>query len=446
MQIPETRYAWNGDAALAFQVLGDGPIDLLYMNGYCSHLDLNWQSAYLSRFLRGLASHARLIIVDRRGYGLSESYAPNDVPPIETFTDDVLAVLDAAGSERAVFFASLWSGFTATFVAAAHPQRIAGLVLTSFSPTFVATDETPWTMTDQQWDSLEVAGKDAWGTPRWLTFNEPGTTDRQEREWFWRWTGATNSPGAAFREPSHWRRADVRGLLPAIQAPTLVLADRQATADASPACGRYISEHIPGAVLVEFDGHDRPHWYQGADQIIAEVGRFLAGIHKEQASFDRVLATVMFTDIIDSTAKAAELGDRGWHELVERHHAIVRSFLGRYRGVEVDTAGDGFFATFDGPARAIRCAQAIEDAVLPLGIEVRAGLHTGECETIDGKVGGIAVVIGARVGALAGPSEVLVSQTVRDLVAGSDFSFEGAGEHELKGVPDRWRLYRASHT
>jgi class 3 adenylate cyclase len=241
-------------------------------------------------------------------------------------------------------------------------------------------------------------------------------------------------------------RTDVRSILPSIRVPTLVLSSNSGEDFTSPENGRYLASRIPGARLVEIeappDQFSWLHWYGRAEPILREVGRFLAELRDEEASLDRVLATVLFTDIVNSTSVAARLGDRGWRELVERHHATVRSLLARYRGVEVDTAGDGFFATFDGPARAAKCATAIVGAMKPLGIEVRAGLHTGEVETIAGKAGGMAVVIGARVGAQARPSEVLASRTVKDLTVGSGLVFEDAGERELKGVPDRWQLYR----
>ena len=270
--------------------------------------------------------------------------------------------------------------------------------------------------------------------------------DGPERDWYTRYQRASITPGSGVAEFRRYMRTDVRAILPSIQVPTLVLSSTSGEGLNSPENGRYLASRIPGARLVEIE---RPpdeihwlHWYGRAEPILGEVGRFLADLREEEDSFDRVLATVLFTDIVGSTERAAELGDRGWREVVERHHATVRAMLARYRGIEVDTAGDGYFATFDGPARGIRCAQAIVGAVRPLGLEIRAGLHTGEVETIDRKAAGIAVMIGARVGGLAGASEILTSSTVKDLVAGSGVAFEDAGEHELKGVPDRWRLYR----
>ncbi len=442
MDRPETQYAWNGDVALAYQVFGEGPVDLVYLQGYCSNVDMNWESPYLARFLNGLAGLGRLIVMDRRGWGCSDRFSPTDVPAIEALTDDLLVVMDAAGSERAAIFGSYETGPLVMMFAATHPERATALLLCETFTARIATDEMPWLDDEHGWERDLARVRDEWGTPRW---SEGAMKEGPERDWYTRYQRASITPGSAVAEFRRYMRTDVRAILPSIQVPTLVLSSTSGEDLSSPENGRYLASHIPGARLVEIE---RPadeihwfHWYGRAEPILAEVGRFLADLREEEASFDRVLATVLFTDIVSSTEKAAELGDRGWGELVERHHATVRAMLSRYRGIEVDTAGDGFFATFDGPARGIRCAQAIVDAVRPLGLEIRAGLHTGEVETIDGKVGGIAVHIGARVGALAGPSQVLVSQTVKDLVAGSGLTFEDAGEHELKGVPERWHLY-----
>jgi class 3 adenylate cyclase len=442
MERPETRFAWNGDVALAYQVIGDGPVDLVYLQGYCSNVDMNWESPYLARFLNGLAGLGRLIVMDRRGWGCSDRFSPSDVPPLETLTDDLLVVMDAVGSERAAIFGSFETGPLVMMFAATHPERTTALLLCETFPAWMATEETPWLEGEQWWERIIVEVRDDWGTSRW---SEGVMKEGPERDWYTRYQRASITPGSAVAEYRRYMSTDVRAILPSIQVPTLVLSSTSGEGLTSPENGRYLASRIPGARLVELE---RPadeihwlHWYGRAEPILGEIGRFLADLREEEASFDRVLATVLFTDIAGSTEKAAELGDRGWRELVERHHATVRAMLARYRGIEVDTAGDGFFATFDGPARGIRCAGAILDAVRPLGIEVRAGLHTGEVETIDRKAAGIAVMIGARVGGLAGASEILASSTVKDLVAGSGLAFEDRGEHELKGVPDRWHLY-----
>ena len=450
METPEVQYAWNGNISLAYQVFGEGTGDLLYLQGYCSHLDLNWESPFLARFLRGLASQSRVIATDRRGWGLSDRFSPDAVPPMETLTDDLLAVMDAAGSSRAVVFASWECGILAMLLAATHPDRVAGLVLCDTFPTFVETVDTPSMPSRRQWEDIDEAVRTSWGRG----FNDTGWggpsghRDQREREWFERYSRASVPPGGLIAEGRRLIELDARPVLPSIHAPTLVVGFEHGEGMTNPSIARLLADKIPSATLaligVEGDPVDIGgwHWYGRGDAILREVGELLVQVHRREVVFDRVLATVLFTDIVDSTRHAVALGDRSWKDVVERHHQIVRELLAAFRGMEVDTAGDGFYATFDGPARAAACAQAIVDAVRPLGIEVRAGVHTGEVETIAGKAGGLAVVIGSRVGAAAGPSEVLVSQTVRDLTAGSGLSFEDAGEHELKGVPDRWHLYR----
>ena len=289
-----------------------------------------------------------------------------------------------------------------------------------------------------RWQEQIQAVRDTWGTTDW--WDAP---DGPEREWFVRYARASVTPGGLAAELKSYLHTDIRAVLPTIQVPTLVLVDTDRFYEVLPESGHFVGSKIPGARVVEHSSGGGPHfhWYARGDAIVAEVRRFLAEIGAEEASFDRILATVLFTDIVDSTKRVAELGDRRWREIVLRHHATVRALLARYRGIEIDTAGDGFFASFDGPARAVRCAMAITDAVRPLGIEVRAGLHTGEVERIGDKIGGLAVNIGARVAALAASSEVLVSQTVRDLMVGSDLTFADRGSHELKGVPGAWGLY-----
>ena len=373
------------------------PVDLVYLEGYASHVDMNWESPSFARFLRGLAGHARLIVTDCRGNGCSDRFSPSDIPPIETLVDDLFVVMDAVGSERAVVLATSWLGFVGAQAAAGHPERVAALVLESPLVTFVATEQTPWGVTDEWYDEILEAMRADWGSSRW-----PGAeaVSQTEREWYQRWQRASHAPGALIALTRSWRHTDFHGVLPSIHVPTLVIADTDADGLWTPENARYVASKIPGARLVEFSrGFAMLPWWGEADQIVSEIGRFVAEIGEEEASFDRVLATVLFTDIVGSTSRVAELGDRGWRALVEQHHATVRALLARYRGVEVDTAGDGFFATFDGPIRAIKCAQAIRDAMEPLGLEVRAGLHTGECEKINGKIGGLGVVIGARVGA-----------------------------------------------
>jgi class 3 adenylate cyclase/pimeloyl-ACP methyl ester carboxylesterase len=442
MERPETRFAWNGAVSLAYQVCGDGPADLVYLQGYCSNVDMSWESPYLSRFLRGLAGQARLIITDRRGWGCSERFTPGYVPDADVLTDDLLAVMEAAGSERASILATYESTIVASLFAAVYPERATSLVLVDPQVTYLPTDETPWMPSLERWQEQIRLVRQTWGTLDWWDSPEGA-----EREWFSRYARASVTPGALAAELNSYLDTDIGAVLPTIQVPTLVLVDTDSFYEVRPETGRFVASKIPGARVVEHSsrGGHHFHWYARGDAVVAEVGRFLAQIGEEEASFDRLLATVLFTDIVGSTERAAALGDRRWREVVERHHATVRTLLARYRGTEIDTAGDGVFASFDGPARAVRCALAITDAVRPLGIEVRAGLHTGEVERIGDKIGGLAVNIGARVEELASPSEVLVSQTVRDLMVGSELTFDDRGTRELKGVPGEWRIYSAAH-
>jgi class 3 adenylate cyclase/alpha-beta hydrolase superfamily lysophospholipase len=450
VETPHVDYAWNGPVSLAYQVFGEGPVDLLYLQGYCSHLDLAWDSPYLARFLRGLGAHARVIATDRRGWGLSDRFAPEAIPPLEALTDDLLAVMEAAGSARAVVFGSWDCGPLAMLFAAAHPARAAGLILCDTFPTFAVTEDTASMPTPRDWQRIDAElhehwgrdfGDEAWGGP-------PRPRDPREREWFNRYARASVAPGGLIAESRQLVELDARPALGSIHAPTLVVGFRRGRGVVDPQISRVLADRIPNARLAQIGEEDDPedtgwwHWYGRGHAIVREIGHLLEDVRRQDVVFDRVLATVLFTDIVGSTERAAVLGDRAWKDVVERHHAIVREHLAAYRGIEIDTAGDGFYATFDGPARAAICATAIVAAVKPLGIVVRAGLHTGEVAAVAGKSGGLAVVIGSRIAALAGPSEVLVSSTVKDLVAGSGLAFDDAGEHELKGVPDRWHLYR----
>ena len=432
MESPETLYAWNGRVALAYQVMGDGPVDLLYLQGRCSNVDMNWESPYLAALLRALARKARLIITDRRGFGCSDRFSPTDVPPFEVFTDDILTVMDAAGSDRAVIFGTWDCALIATLCAAAYPERVASMILLDAFITYSSSPETPWMPTAEEWEERMATG---------YLMPEESAPDDSERRWIRRYTRASVGPGAHIAEIRRYLATDIRPVLPSVHVPTLILQDADGTKVASPENGRYVHNHIAGSKLVSIHGKDQHHWYWGSDAIASSVQAFLAEVRDEEADWERVLATVLFTDIVGSTEAVAEAGDRSWRNRVEQHHATVRALLLRYKGKEVDTAGDGFFATFDGPVRALRCASAIVGSVRNLGLQVRAGLHIGECEIIDNKVGGLAVNIGSRICALAEPSEILASQTIRDLVAGSGIQFHDKGIHRLKGVPDALRLF-----
>lgn len=438
----EALYAWNGDASVAYQVVGDGAVDLVYLQGEVSNVIVNWEHPACARFLRDLSRFSRLIVTDRRGLGCSERFTPVDIPPIETLVDDLRAVLDAAGCERAAIFAVGDCGFIAMPFAAAHPDRVAALILHEADATWRKSDEISWGLTDEE---LEAGAKrvclgpwDYW----WRVHNPSLAADPSTLSWCAKYTALSITPAGCLADSWRFGQTDVRGVLPSIQVPTLILlqrTERPAEAQAS----AYLASRIRTARLVELPGADHFPWSANPDAVVREVERFLTAVRAEEADLDRLLATVLFTDIVRSTDKAAELGDSGWRRLVEQHHATVRALLARYRGREIDTAGDGFFAAFDGPARAVRCAQAAVEAVQPLGIEIRAGLHTGEMQTLGDKVGGIAVSIGARIAAIAEPSEVLVSQTVKDLVAGSGLAFEDRGEQLLRGVPGTWRVFAA---
>jgi len=432
---PETRYAKSGDVSIAYQIVGHGPIDLVLVPGFVSHLDVDWDDVAHAHFLRRLASFSRLIRFDKRGTGLSDR--PGGLPDLETRMGDVRAVMDAAGSERAALFGYSEGGPMCVLFAATYPDMTSALVLYgTYAKRQDPDDEYPWAQTREARQSYAEQVEADWGWEADMRRMCPGADETMARWWAAR-ARAAASPGAARDLILMNSLIDVRQVLPTIQVPTLVL-HRTGDLDSQVEEGRYVADHVPGARFVELSGDDHVPWID-ADQVVDEVEEFVTGVRPAPEP-DRVLATVLFTDLVESTRRAAELGDRRWRELLEAHHAAVRQELARFRGREIDTAGDGFLATFDGPARAIRAACAIRDTIRTLGLELRAGLHTGECELMNGKVGGIAVHTGARVAAQAEAGEVLVSSTVRDLVAGSGIAFEERGERELKGVGS-WRLY-----
>jgi class 3 adenylate cyclase len=433
---PETRYARSGDVNIAYQVVGEGPLDLVLVAGFVSHLEQDWEEPRHVHFLERLASFSRLIRFDKRGTGLSDR--PGGLPDLETRMDDVRAVMDAARSERAALLGYSEGGPMSCLFAATYPERTTALVLYgTYAKRQDPDDDYPWVMTRDVRLAYADELERTWGEEADLGTMAPNADEAMVRWWRSR-ARASASPGAARDLILMNSQIDVRSILPSIRVPALVLhraGDRDSRVDE----GRYIAQRIPGARFVELVGDDHVPWIR-ADEVVDEVEEFLTGVRRGPES-DRVLATVLFTDIVGSTERAVDLGDRGWRGLLDAHHGVVRRELERWRGREVDTAGDGFLATFDGPARAIRCACAIRDAVRTLGIDIRAGLHTGEVELAGDDVRGIAVHTGARVSASAGPGEVLVSSTVKDLVAGSGLDFEERGEHELKGVPGTWRLY-----
>lgn len=439
----ETRYALSGDVNIAYQVAGDGPFDVIFVPGFVTHVELQWRLPGMGDFIRGLGSFSRLIRFDKRGTGMSDPVS--GAPSLETRMDDVRAVMDAVGSRRAAFYGLSEGAAMSIMFAATYPERTAALVVRSCSPRTMWAPDFPWGRRDEAYrrevnQALQVFGERAEARE---AVRALGMHNDDEVEAFIDYIRYGTSPGMLAALYRMNKEIDIRHVLSAVGVPTLVLhgsEDQIVPVEA----GAYTARRIRSARFVEMPGMGHLALGAGA-RIQAEVERFLTDVWQaggwEDTEHDRMLATVLFTDIVESTAKAVELGDRHWSELLERHNTLVRRQLLRFRGREIDTAGDGFFATFDGPARAIRCACAITDGVRELGLSIRAGLHTGECEIADSNVAGIAVHTGARVAAQAGADEVLVSNTVKDLVAGSGIKFIDRGAHELKGIPGQWRLF-----
>jgi pimeloyl-ACP methyl ester carboxylesterase len=418
--------------------VGDAPRDLVLVPGWVSNIEVFWEEPACARFFERLASFTRLILFDKRGTGLSDRVT--DLPNLETRMDDVRGVMDTVGSERAALFGWSEGGPMCALFAATYPVRTAALIASGSYARRTWAPDCSWAPTVEQRRQFIEQCEREWGGPVGLDERWPSAArDERARQWWGRFMRMGASPGANAALLQMNDQMDVRHVLPAIRVPTLILhsiGDRALDVRGS----RYMAERIAGAKLVELPGGDHVPWGEDADAIVDEIEEFLTGV-RHGPEPDRVLATILVTDIVGSTEKASTLGDRRWRDLLESHHRVVRQELGRFRGREIDTAGDGFLATFDGPARAVRCARAVREAVRPLGIEVRAGLHTGEIEIRDDRVSGLAVHIGARVATAAGPGEVLVSSTVKDLVAGSGLHFQDRGVQTLKGVPGEWHLY-----
>jgi pimeloyl-ACP methyl ester carboxylesterase/class 3 adenylate cyclase len=438
---PRTRYALNGDAHIAYQVFGEGDLNLVFVPGFVSNIEHYWEMPRVPDLLERLGSFARVAIFDKRGTGLSDPVA--EPPPLEQRMDDMQAVMDAAGMKRAALFGVSEGGPASVLFAATYPDRTSALVLYGSTPRFRTDSDISWGATDEQVELMLAQTSRTWGDGALLNVFAPAAAEDPGMKEVWgRFQRASASPAMARAVVEALFEIDVRDILPTIRVPTLLLhriGDLVAPVEGA----RLMAERIPNARLVEFEGADHVPFTGDFDPVLDEMEEFLTGT-RHARPLDRVLATVMFTDIVDSTRRAADAGDRGWRELIERHDELTRRQLERFRGQEVKTLGDGFLATFDGPARAIECACAIRDGVGTHGLEVRAGLHTGECELYGDDVRGMAVNIGARVGALADANEVLVSSTVKDLVVGADLEFTERGEHELKGVPGKWRLYAAA--
>jgi len=435
---PETRYATNGTVNIAYQVIGDGPRDLVFVPGFVSNIDVAWEEPHFARFFERLASFSRLILFDKGGTGLSDRVP--DMPSLEVRMDDVRAVMDAVGSQHAALFGISEGAPMCVLFAATYPERTDAVIMAGGYARRAWAPDHPGGRTEEQYAGWIDTIKREWGGPIDIeTRARSVCNDPSFRQWWGRFMRSAASPADVARIVRLTAEVDVRHVLPTIQVPTLILhATGDGTVDIR--YSRYLADRIPHAIFIELPSADHLPWLADADIVVDEIAEFLTGVRAVHEP-DRVLATVLFTDIVGSTEKAASLGDRRWHELLNDHHAVVRRNLVRLRGREIKTTGDGFFASFDGPARAVQCACGIVDALQPLGLNIRAGLHTGECEVMGADIGGIAVNIGARVAALASAGEVLVSSTVKDLVAGSGLRFSDYGVKPLRGVPGEWHIF-----
>jgi pimeloyl-ACP methyl ester carboxylesterase len=437
---PETRYAKSGGLHIAYQTAGEGPIDLVIVPGFTWHIEYQWEDARFASVARKLGTFARVIWLDKRGTGLSDRVPNDELPSLEERIDDLRAVMDAAGCERAALLGFWEGGPICTLFAATYPERTRSLILFGTPVAFTRKDDYPWAADEEANRQMTENLGSYWGQGNMFAALAPSLAgDPRAMRWFARMERNAASPGAV---ATLWRMnmdIDVRAILPAIRVPTLVM-NRTNDPLVPIEAARYLAERVPGARFVELAGRDHLFWVGDADAFVAEVREFLTGV-REEVDVDRVLATVLFVDIVDSTKHAAELGDRRWRDLLATFYEEARQELGRYRGTEVKTTGDGLLARFDGPARGIRAAAAIRAAAKALGLDVRAGLHTGECELLGDDVGGIAVHIAARVMDSAAAGEVRVSGTVKDLVAGSGLTFVDCGRHVLKGVPGEWAIH-----
>jgi pimeloyl-ACP methyl ester carboxylesterase len=438
--LPETKYAKSGDYHIAYQAIGTGPLDLVFMHGWISHIEHMWEEPRVARFLDRLASFSRLILLDKRGTGLSDPVPLDRLPTLEERMDDVRAVLDTVGSQRAAFLGTSEAGALSLLFAATHPSRTTALVLLNSYARLAYAPDYPQGIPAEQAQRLLQAIEEGWGKGVAFEALVASQADNASmKSWWARYQRLAASPGAAVRLLQSAFETDARSVLPTITVPVLVL-HRAGDPFTGPEHGRYLVEHVPGAKFVELSGVDHLFFAEDMDLLLSEIQEFLTGV-PEAREPDRVLATVMFVDIVGSTEHATRLGDRQWRDVLDRYYAIARHQLVRFRGREIGTAGDGLFSTFDGPARAIRCARTIADEVSVLEIAVRVGIHSGECEVVGDNLAGIAVHTGARIAGQASPSEVLVSSTVRDLVAGSGIRFEDRGRHPLKGLPGEWSLF-----
>ena len=433
----DVHYARSGDLRIAYATFGDGPVDFVFVPGWVSHLESWWEADAPARFFRRIASFSRLIMFDKRGTGLSDPFT--GVPTLEERSDDVRAVMEAVGSTAAFLCGLSEGGPMSVLFSAAYPDRTRGLILIGSNVRILKSPDWPYGKTPEEWQEFREGIED-WGQGGLINLFLPSFAgDERAKRYFSRWQRMSASPSTALALFDANTQIDIRHILPQVQVPTLVI-HRTDEPVVSVGNARYAAEHIPGARLLEQPGEDHLPWLGDADGMLDAIEEFVTG-SRHHVDEHRILATVLFTDIVDSTRLAAEAGDRRWRELLDAHDEISAREVERFRGRRVKTTGDGMLAVFDGPARGVRCAQAVLDGLAELRVEIRAGLHVGECELRGDDVGGLAVHIGARIAGLAKPSEILVSRTVRDLVAGSGLRFDERGEHELKGVPDRWSLY-----
>lgn len=445
MNAPPTQYAKSGDVNIAYQVAGEGAVDMVYVPGWISNVERNWEEPSYSRFLTRLTSFSRLILFDKRGTGLSDRVDEHDLPTLEQRMDDVRAVMDAAGSEGAALFGVSEGGPMCALFAASHPDRTTALIVYGTYARRARTDDYPWGRSQEDQAEFLRQIEEEWGGPVALAERAPSMMhDRRFVDWWSAYLRHSASPSACRILTEMNYEVDVRDILPSIHVPTLVV-HREGDLVMHTEEARFIAGRIPDAKLVVLPGDDHLPWVGDHDAIVDEIEEFLTGVRRGPEP-DRVLATVLFVDLVGSTPLAARLGDQAWRVLLGRYRGAVRRELDRWNGREVRVEGDGLLATFDGPARAVRCAAAIRTAAHQLDLETRAGAHTGEVEIVDGGVEGIAVHIGARIGALAGAGEVLTSRTVKDLAAGSGLRFEDRGSHTLRGVPDEWQLYAVEET
>jgi pimeloyl-ACP methyl ester carboxylesterase len=443
MQQAKTKYTRSGDIHIAYQAVGEGPLDLVYVQGWVSHVELAWEEPNLERFLRHLASFSRLITFDKRGTGLSDRVPNDQLPTLEERMDDLRAVMDAVGSERAALYGVSEGGNLCALFAATYPERTKALVMYGAFAKRIWSPDYPWAPTPEEREQAYELVESGWGSLMDLSHYVPSKIDDDAfAQRLAKYCRRSASPGAAVALLRMNTEIDIRAILPTIRVPTLLI-HRTGDRDVNVEEGRWVAARIAGARFIELPGEDHFPWVGDQDAILEEIQEFLTGVRPTPEA-DRQLSTLLFTDIAGSTELITRLGDRVWQELLDRHHAMVREELARFRGLEVDTAGDGFFATFDGPARAVRCALSVVGAGHQLGIKIRAGLHTGEIQVKGPKICGIALHIGARVAAIAKPGEVLVSSTVKDLVAGSGIRFADLGTHVLKGISGEWHLFAAT--